>query len=331
MASAERSVLHVLPHEGGGGETYVDLLGGMDGYDMRRVHITTHRKAHAREVASGFARVAQTLRDFDVLHVHGEGTAALFLPLLAVHPSVVTLHGLHLVRRASGWRRRAAIANLRTVLRAASRTICVSNAERDEVGRVARLDRVVVIHNGARIPASQSSSVHNEKPVGIWVGALDERRDPFTAIRAATRTETPLVFVGGGPLLEEVRHVARPPVEVVGPRADATRFLEDADFFVLLSEREGLSFGLLEAMARGLPAVVSDIPENREAIGDSGIAVPYRDEEAVAAAFLRLASTPERTELGERARVRVAEVFSADEMIGKTRALYEELLRSRST
>lgn len=330
MKDAERSVLHVLPHEGGGGETYVDILGEMDGYRMRRVHITKHRKANAREVVSGFARVARTLRDFDILHVHGEGTAALFLPLLATRPSVVTLHGLHLVRRASGWGRRAAAANLRAVLRAASRTICVSDAERDEVARVAPLDRVVVIHNGVRIPASATRAPSAGKPVGVWVGALDERRDPFTAIRAALRTATPLLFVGGGPLREEAERTARPPVRILGPQRDVAVVLQDADFFVLLSEREGLSFGLLEAMAHGLPAVVSDIPENREPVGDTGIAVPYGDEDALAAAFEKLADESERTRLGSRARARVAELFSAERMIDRTRALYDELLRSRS-
>lgn len=35
---AKRRILHVLGHPGGGGKTYVDTLGAMDGYDLARVY-----------------------------------------------------------------------------------------------------------------------------------------------------------------------------------------------------------------------------------------------------------------------------------------------------
>src|SRR5437764_3330772 len=142
MRGREPTVLHVLPHTGGGGETYVDLLDEMAGYRASRVHITEGRKAGTGEIAAGFAHVARRVRGYDLLHVHGEGTAALFLPLLAARASVATLHGLHLLRRTRGWRRRTAEFNLRAVVRAASRTICVSEAERDALAKVASSERV---------------------------------------------------------------------------------------------------------------------------------------------------------------------------------------------
>ena len=48
MARAERSVVHVLPHAGGGGDTYVDLLADMPGYRMQRVYLAPQRKPGAR-------------------------------------------------------------------------------------------------------------------------------------------------------------------------------------------------------------------------------------------------------------------------------------------
>jgi glycosyltransferase involved in cell wall biosynthesis len=343
MPQRERSVLHVLPHAGGGGETYVDVLETMRGYRMRRVHITEQRKAPIVEVARGLVDVGRELRGHDLLHVHGEATAALFLPLLAARPSVVTLHGLHLFRRSSGARRRAAALNVRAIVRAASRTICVSNAERDElasvVGDSAR-PRVAVVHNGVHVapPATgaERAAVRTElgldptEPVAIWVGSLDERRDPLVAVRAALAARTPLLFVGEGPLRGAVERAARAPVHVLGHRDDVPRLLGAADFFLLVSAREGLSFGLLEAMAHGLPAIVADIPENLEAIGDSGIAVRYGDEAELAAAVERLAGDErERAELGSRARRRVAELFSAEEMVARTAAVYDDVLTAR--
>ena len=138
------------------------------------------------------------------------------------------------------------------------------------------------------------------QPVGIWVGSLDERRDPLAVVRAAEQTSTTVLMVGDGPLRPEVERAAGAHVHVLGQRKDVPNLLRASDFFVLMSQREGLSFALLEAMACGLPAIVADIPENIEAVGDSGLAVPYGDEEATAAAFRRLARDEhERTILGD--------------------------------
>ena len=340
MQNGERSVLHVLPHAGGGGDTYVDVLGAMEGYRFERVYVAPQRKPGVGQVAAGVLDLRRLLRGYDLLHIHGEGAAALFLPLLAVRRSVATLHGLHVLRRASGLGRRGAGLNLRAIVRAASRTICVSNAERDQLETVVgpgALRHTVVIHNGVRLPSETSTARRNDvrrdlglsesEVVAIWVGSLDERRDPLCVVRAAERTATPLLVVGEGPLRAQVEQAVRANVRVLGHRTDVPRLLAAADFFVLMSQREGLSFALLEAMAHGLPAIVARIPENIETIGDTGAAVPYGDEEAVAATLRRFAEDEEeRATLGARARQRVADLFDVDGMIARTRALYDEVL-----
>ena len=106
--------------------------------------------------------------------------------------------------------------------------------------------------------------------------------------------------------------------------------LSAADFFVLTSVREGLSFSLLEAMSMKLPAVVSDAPANLEAVGDAGIVVPRGDVAGFAAAFRRLLDDePARLALGEGGRRRVEDRFGADEMVRRTRELYDEILEQR--
>ncbi|CAN5273964.1 N/A [soil metagenome] len=342
MTKRERVVLPVLPHVGGGGDTYVDVLGAMAGYRLERIYIAPNRKPGVGEVMSRVFELRRVLRSYDLLHVHGEGAAAMFLPFLAARRSVATLHGLHLVRRETGIRRGAAAVNLRAIVRAASRTICVSHAEREELAAIVgqgAMDRTVVVHNGARITApagaAERSAVRRElgiddsTPVGIWVGSLDERRDPLAVVRAAERTSTPVVFVGDGPLRADVERVAGAGVRVLGQRQDVPRLLGAADFFVLMSEREGFSFAILEAMAHGLPALVAAVPENVEAVADSGLAGPYGDERAIAAALQKLGGDPAiRAELGARARRRVLDLFSAEEMIARTRAVYDDVLAS---
>jgi glycosyltransferase involved in cell wall biosynthesis len=337
-AATERTVLHVLPHPGGGGEAYVDLLAGMSGYSFEKVCLAADASATPTAVVRGLAAVTRMAGRHDLLHVHGEVAAGLCLPLLAYRPSFVTLHGLNLVRRVGGARRAAARLNLRAVLRAADRTICVSESEYAElacaVGATAA-GRAVVVRNGVELPAAASADerlavreslgLSPSETLAIWVGALAGHKDPLAAVRAAEEAAVRLLVVGDGPLRAEVEHAASQHASVLGQRADVPRLLAAADVFVLTSHHEGLSFSLLEAMAHGLAPVVTDLPENREAIGDTGIAVDLDDGSLVAALRWLAESPVERASLGEGAYHRASKLFSATEMERQTHALYEDV------
>jgi glycosyltransferase involved in cell wall biosynthesis len=336
MSAAERSVLHVLPHPGGGGETYVDLLGEMPDHRFSRTYLAASATASG-QLLRGVAGVVRQSRRHDLLHVHGEAAAALCLPLLATRPSVVTLHGLHLARRLSGISQRAAVLNLRSLLRAADRTICVSQSEHGVLTSLVGVKaarRAVVVPNGVRVepPARDARAevrgelgIADYEPVAIWVGSLDDRKDPLTAVRAAQRASLTLLVVGDGPLRAEVERAGDERIRVLGQRNDVSRLLAAADLFVLTSHREGLSLALVEAMAAGLLPIVRELPENLEAVGDAGVV--YDGEDDLVAAVGRLAaSESERAALGERARERVAKLFSAEKMVARTRAVYDDVL-----
>src|SRR5216683_8245382 len=148
-----KTVLHVLPHPGGGGERYVDSLSDLPDYRSDRVYLASSPSAGAalRTLPRRWLDAQLAARRHDLVHLHGEVASTICLPSLALRPSVVTLHGLNLVRRLDGLPRRAAEMNLQLIVKAAKRTICVSEAERADVFRAigARLkDRVILIHNG---------------------------------------------------------------------------------------------------------------------------------------------------------------------------------------
>lgn len=348
-----RTVLHVLPHPGGGGETYIEALADMDGYRFERVYLARGVKPAGARVAI-LRRAIQILRSaraYDLLHVHGEVAGTLCLPALAVRPSVVTLHGLHLLRRLVGLRRNLAAANVRLIVRAASRTICVSEAEFKDLQGVLSaqaLRRGIVIRNGVplltpatddeRAGARRELGIPDEAIVGAWVGSLDEHKDPLAPVRAAievARHGAPLklLVAGEGPLRPQlesaIRESGTKTVHVLGFRRDVERILRAADFFVLSSLREGLSFSVLEAMSLGLPVVVSDAPGNPEVVDRAGIVVGRGNVAGFAAAFRCLLNERKRLALGEAARERVNLHFRQDEMVRRTRGVYDDLARTR--
>jgi glycosyltransferase involved in cell wall biosynthesis len=348
-----RSVLHVLPHPGGGGETYVDSLARMDDYRLERLFLARSREPVRALPVLGVnaARANLAARRHDVVHTHGEVASFFCLPALARQPSVITLHGLNLARRLNAPAARIAAINLRLLVRAATRTVCVSHAERDEVLHVvgsADSASVVVVPNGvelARLPTPEERAtaradlrIRNGEVVVVAVGALDTPKDPVTPARAAIATAGKgiplvLIFAGEGNLrtqLEEAVRGAERTVRVLGHRTDTGRVLAAADVFALSSQREGLPYALLEAMAMGLPAIVSDYAGATDVVGDAGIVVRRGDVDAFAHALERFATdAPERLLLGERARARIARDFSLDEMISRTREIYDAVLEER--
>jgi glycosyltransferase involved in cell wall biosynthesis len=347
------SVLHVLPHPGGGGERYVDSLLEMPGYRFERVYL-----AHSREplpalpkLATSVPHVNLSAARFEIIHVHGEIPSLLCLPALARRPSVVTLHGLSFVRRSSGVRAKIAAASLRLVVGAATKTICVSQAERTEILEVVgesssgRLELAPLgVESPNRIRQDERSAARSalgirDQLVVAMVGVLEYPKDPVTAARAVVEVAKSgipitLFVVGDGRLRAEVEAVAREAeaaVRLLGHREDVQQVLAAADAVMLSSRHEGLPYALLDAMAAGLPTIVTDYPGAHEAVGDAGLVVPFGDVHCLAEAVRQLADDPgKRGRLGEIARARAEEAFSLDAMLERTRRIYCEILRDQA-
>jgi colanic acid/amylovoran biosynthesis glycosyltransferase len=110
-------------------------------------------------------------------------------------------------------------------------------------------------------------------------------------------------------------------------QSEIVSMLRSADVFVLSSLSEGLSTATLEAMAVGLPVVVTDVGGMREAVTDGvhGFVVPPRDPAALAAALLELAADGElRQKMGDEGRRRAVEEFDTRDC---ARALHGEYTR----
>lgn len=146
---------------------------------------------------------------------------------------------------------------------------------------------------------------------------------------AASAPRARLLCVGGGPQLEEMRQLAgslglADRVLFPGLAKDVRPMLAAMDAFVLCSRQEGNPNVVLQAMAAALPVVSVSVGEVPFVIEDgrSGMLVAPGDEDAVVAALARLIHDPQRCRtLGDAARRRVGERFSASRMIASYAAL----------
>jgi glycosyltransferase involved in cell wall biosynthesis len=119
------------------------------------------------------------------------------------------------------------------------------------------------------------------------------------------------------------KHVLLP-----GFRADILTFIKSFDVFVMSSLFEGLGTSLLDAMALSKPTIASDTGGIPEVVshGETGLLVQPRDARGLASAISTLLKDPVRREkMGRAGLERVKRIFSADEMVERTLAVYRNL------
>lgn len=120
-------------------------------------------------------------------------------------------------------------------------------------------------------------------------------------------------------------------VHLLGERDDIAELTAGLDIATSSSFSESFPNVVGEAMACGVPCVVTDIGHSAAIVGETGLVVPPRDPSSLAAAWARLvdAGGVARAKLGADARQRILENFSLDQVVRQYEALYDETLRNR--
>lgn len=151
----------------------------------------------------------------------------------------------------------------------------------------------------------------------VYVGRLTRVKGVLTLIEAFAEIakaipEARLILVGDGPLRPDIEKRVRElglenKVLITGfiPNSQIPKILKGASVFVLPSYAEGLSNALLQAMAAGLPCIVSDTEENREVIhhGVNGLLFPVGDSKALAETLIQVLTDKElASKLGCKAK-----------------------------
>jgi len=204
-------------------------------------------------------------------------------------------------------------------------------------------------------------------PILITIGRMEEvkNQDMFLKVCARLKGEGVTfhaVIVGDGPLAGQLKSKARELgltdsgvdgpcaaeygqnnahnnahnngqnnyVSFLGFRRDIYRLLSGSDIFLLTSSMEGLPITLLEAMAAGVPAVVSAVGGMPEVISLAGNGLTFQvdDVEQCAGLVKELLDSPDRRqEMASRGREALEEYFSYRSFVSNTLAVYGKVLR----
>jgi glycosyltransferase involved in cell wall biosynthesis len=173
------------------------------------------------------------------------------------------------------------------------------------------------------------------------VGSLLPKKDPEMLVRVARRVvdvhpEARFLHVGKGPLLSTVETLReelalKTFLHFEGERFDIPVLLQTMDIFVMTSRNEGMPNAAMEAMAMGLPCVVTDTGDSHEVVrdGETGYVVPIGDEEAIAERIIRLIKDPDMRHAMGDAGQNIIQSFGVEEMAARYRELYDTLIVKR--
>lgn len=241
---------------------------------------------------AGTADAPELIRSLqpDVIHVHGLHFPREVLRLAAHLPHVPILQQDHASRPPRFWRRRL----YRRAFAATAGVAFCSRPQGWPFEAAGLIDGGTTIHAvpestsrfmpGAQAEARALTGLHGN-PCLLWVASLSPRKDPLTVLEGMSRAVDALPGLelwccyGEAPLEKEVmRRIEedarlRGRVHLLGrrPHAQIESLMRAADVFVLGSHFEGSGYALIEALACGLPPLVTDIPSFRALTGDGTI------------------------------------------------------------
>jgi L-malate glycosyltransferase len=232
--------------------------------------------------------------------------------------------------------------------------VAVSNDVRRRLVEYEGLDysRIDVIYNGVHgapsLPPDKRAELRKELGFSTedfvvgTVGRFDPIKNLTLLVKSLALAGRKIMsikglLVGDGPQFNEIRAFIdnlelSQKVMLPGYRDDARSLIKCMDLFVLSSYSEGTSMALLETMAAGVPAVVTDVGGNPELIkhGETGWVVPSDAVEYMTEAILGAATNSAVLHnRAEAARRRFQESFTFQKMVSKYSYLYRAMTASR--
>jgi 1,2-diacylglycerol 3-alpha-glucosyltransferase len=184
-----------------------------------------------------------------------------------------------------------------------------------------------------RAPLRTELDIPEEALVLLYVGRLTHQKNLFSLVDAFAQLkgrlgQAMLLVAGSGELSrlldDRVRRKKVNDVRLLGfvPNEELRMFCACADFFVMSSKYEGQPVALLEAMAAGLPPIVSDIPVMKQLVEESGAGIvvdfddPFQAAERIGDYVLSAQAKQDRSTIREYVENHMSSAMCAQRYLG---------------
>jgi glycosyltransferase involved in cell wall biosynthesis len=190
-----------------------------------------------------------------------------------------------------------------------------------------------VIENGVDVRKFSPKSKPTKKPKVITVARLVERKRVQDVIRAVKDLEIELEIVGDGPEMQDLGELVDDlgishKVDFKGEvdHEDLPDYYRSSDIFVLPSLKEGMSNTVLEAMASGLPVIITDTGGSDVLVDGNGSVVSPRSPEEIRDELQRYIADPGKLESEGRRSREIAEARGWSGIAEEYKQIYREVV-----
>ncbi len=282
-----------------------------------------------------------------LLHIHSAGTYGLIGALSGFHPTILTPWGSDILLTSIFKK-----PLIRYVIRKMDSFTCDGeNTFQKLVEFGANPEKIKIIRFGTDVEKFKPSLENRKQKIENRIVKIISLRtlipiyDIETLVKAAaivvkTAPETKFVIVGDGEQKEYLEQIANRLglidsgiVKFIGKINNdlLPSYLQSADIYVSTSLSDsGLAASTAEAMASGLPAIVTDSGDNKKWVEENkgGFVIPLKNPEILAKKIVYLLRNPNvRKSFGEYNRKIIEEKNNYYKEMGKTERLYENVIR----
>lgn len=297
------------------------------------------------------ASIHQLFCDYDILHYHAMGPSIFaFMGKRKNRAVIIQSHGVEYERAKYGNFAKKTLQILeKWSINMGDELIVCSNTLKEhfmnEYGK-----KTTLIYNAVEIPDTDISSNSIFEKLSIqrdgyylYMARITEEKGLHYLINAFNRMATNKKMVIAGPydisneyhnrIIEMANGNDRIVFAGFIYGEDKANLIRGAYSFVLPSELEGFSIGLLEAMSYAKCCIISDIPNNMEAAGSGECCcIPFKnkDEQSLLEKLIYVDRNPEYARVvGAHARDRIIDNFSEEKLVDTTEKLYIEILNKK--
>lgn len=292
------------------------------------------------------------INDFSLIHVHtpiGAFLGRSAAKITGQESVIYTAHGFHFYRGA-GWLSSEIYRTMESVAARWTDCIITMNKEDFEAAKKLKLRKINNVYQvrGVGVDLDKFTSQTKEikarlrqqygykdsEFIMIYAAELNHNKNQFFLIDVVNilKDRIPnlkLLLAGSGILydqyIERVNQLGlEKMVEILGYRKDIANLMMMADVAASASKREGLPVNIMEAMATGLPLVVTNCRGNRDLVedGENGFVIEIGDKEEFANAIENLYQSEALREKFKNRNIELSKLYSLEKIMMEMEEIY---------